>query len=186
MIIRFNLVPKYDKEKEKKKKKKIEINYIKLFFVCILGVLFTIISSFIFLEYKLNRLEKLKRLKIAERNTYKKIIPKIKQLEEQHKEITQKILTILSLKKKQGQILYTYYIIVSSIGDNDITFKNLTINSQKALLKGVSLDLEDVANFLQTLEFHKEILETIELENIYKKKVGGIEIVEFNTKIFFK
>jgi len=184
MIIRFNLVPKYDKEK--KKKIKIEISYIKLFFICLLGVIFTIISSFIFLEYKLNHLEKLKRLKIAERNRYKKIIPKVKQLEEQHKEITQKILTIISLKKKQGRILYAYYIIVSSIGDNDITFKNLTINSQKALLKGVSLDLEDVANFLQTLEFNKKILKTIELENIYKRKVGGIEIVEFNSQIIFK
>ena len=182
MIIRFNLVPKYEREK----KRKIEIDYVKLFFICILIVVFAIITSFVVLEYKLNRLERLKRLKIAERNTYKKIIPKIKQLKEQHKEITQKILTILSLKKKQGRVLYVYYIIASSIEKNDITFKNLTINSQKALLKGISLDLEDVANFLQTLESHKEILKTIELENVYKRKVGGIGIVEFNTQIFFK
>ncbi len=183
MIIKFNLVPIHEEAKEEKRI--LKTNYLFFLFVSIFLVIVGIAGSAIYLIHKEQYYEKIKKIKIAQLQKYKDIAKKVKLLKKQNEEIRQKILTILSLKRKQGKYLQIYDILVSSIGDNKILFKNLKIQPGKAYLQAIALDLEEVANYLRGLELHNKVLKSVELRNTYKKKMGNIALVEFNTEIRF-
>ncbi len=185
MIIKFNLVPVSEKIEEEKKLGFRSIGYLGFLFLLLAVVTVIIIGSGLWLTHKERKYQRIKKMKLAELEKYKKIARKVKLLEKQNEEIKQKIKTIVSLKKKQGRFLKVYDVLVSSIGNNKILFKNLSIREGVVSLQALALDLEEVANYLKALEIQKKIFKSIDLKNTHRKKIKELTLVEFNTEIRF-
>ena len=184
MILKFNLLPRERLEAlEAESKKKYQ--FLKLAGIAILLTFLSISFTSIYLAYKIHFLKSIAKDLSLELSKYKFIAQKVKAMEKENKEIKQRILTILKLKKQQAQILKRLDCLLRAIDNNKIFFNNLEITVSRAQIKGVSMDLEYIANYLKNLERNKNIIKDVILKNTVKRESQAIPYIEFNTEIRF-
>lgn len=183
MIIKFNLLKLQKKEEPVVIEKRI--TFIKVYLVLLALTLAGIVGAFFYYQTEIKSLEKEKAEKEQKLKEYQVLAQKVKQLEEENEEIKKRITTILSLKKLQGQKLKVIDSIFSSIGNNKILFSNLILESSRASFKALSVDLEYIANYLNTLESNKELFKYVELKKTVQQKKGVLNYIEFETEVGF-
>ncbi len=179
MIIKFNLLPK--KEVIKIEEKKEEYIFLKTLFIIFIVIVVTIIGEGIRLQYNLNNLQKEKEKKQKQLVEYRTIAEKVKIMEKEIEEIKKHILTIIDLKKKQGEMLQKIEAIIVNIEKNKIVFTQLTLDPSKAELIGISSDLKDIGHYLKNLENQKEFIKEVNLNETNKKEA----YIEFKAGVVF-
>ncbi len=179
MIIKFNLLPK--KEVVKIEEKKEEYRFLRILFIIFIVVIFTIIGEGIRLQYSLNNLQKEREKKQKQLVEYKTIAEQVKAMEREIEEIKKRILTIVDLKKRQGDMLQKIETIITNIEKNKIVFTQLALDSSRAEITGISSDLKDIAEYLKNLENQKEFIKEVALNETNKKEA----YIEFKAGVIF-
>lgn len=182
MIIKFNLLPK--------KVVKIEIKgrplqFVKIYF----SILFFFTITFLVIIYNnfstIKNLEKEKNEKQVLLNKYKNIAKKVKDLEKESEEIKKRIETVLNLKKNQGKNLQYLAELIREIQPEKLIITNLKIQNDNGYLKGLSLDMDFLAFYMQSLENKKELFKNVNLKTAYQKEVADLKLVEFELEVKF-
>lgn len=183
MIIKFNLLKVQKKEEVVVVETKL--TFIKTYIGLLFLTLAVIIGGFFYYQMKIKNLEAQKLENEQKLKEYQVLAQKTKQLEEENEEIKKRITTIINLKKLQGQKLKVIESLIASIGNNKILFNNLSLDSSKANFRALSVDLEYIANYLNTLENNKELFKYVELKKTVQQKRGVLSYVEFETEVGF-
>lgn len=182
MIIKFNLIKTHKEEVVLIEKR---LSFIKIYLILFFFTLAGVIGGFFYLQMTIKKLETQKVEKEQKLNEFKNLAQRVKQLEQENEEIKKRITTIVNLKKLQGKKLRIIDSLISSIGDNKILFTNLFLENNKGSFKGLSVDLEYIANYLNILEKNKEVFKYVELKKTVQQKKGVLNYVEFETEIGF-
>lgn len=179
MIIKFNLLPK----KELVKPEEVEGRYIffKIFSLVFIVIVVTITVEGFHLKYTLDRLKDEKREKEEKLAEYQKIAQKVKFLEKEMEEAKKHISTIITLKKNQGIALQRLEALIEDTHKNRVAFTELSVNSSQAEMNGISSNLENIANYLKSLESRKDIVKEVPLKKIEKKEA----YLEFKAGVMF-
>ncbi len=184
MILKFNLLPKEKLETlEAESRKKYQ--FLKLAGILIFLTIFSITSTTFYFFYKIHSLNSAKKELLQKINKYKKIAKKVKTMEKENREIRQRIITILKLKSQQAILLKRLDYLLQAIDDNKVFFSDLKISEDRAQIKGISMDLEYIANYLKNLEKNKKIVKDVILKNTIKKGTEEVPYIEFNTEVKF-
>jgi len=179
MIIKFNLVPE-----EKVKKKKIEpsINFNKIFIGVISGVIIIMVILIGFMEFKSYKLAKELRKETAILRRYKNIAQEVKRLEKQTEEIKNRIVIMLRLRNYQRLQMEKFFCLFKNIGYNALFLTDFVFFPDKAVIKGLSLSLNDIANYLSRLEKANKLISKANVKNIQKKE----NFLQFDINVEFK
>ena len=182
MIIKFNLLPKESVEVETKER---TLSFFKIYF----SILSFIILSLILLihnNYSIyKKLEKEKNEKQILLNKYKNIAKKVKNLEKENEEIKKRIETVVNLKKDQGKNLKYLAELIKEIQPDKLILTNLKIQNDNCYLKGLSLDIDFLAYYMQSLEGKKDLIKNVNLKTAYQKEVSDLKLVEFELEVKF-
>lgn len=183
MIIKFNLLSIEDTLSIESKK--IGTLFIKIYFIMILFVIF-ILSIFIYnTQSTLSSLELDKRKKEEALKKDKDIAQKVKAMEKENEEIKRKIEIILTLKEEQDKNLKLMANLFLHVEANRLLFNKFKLDSSKAHIKGMCLDIDFLAIYLQNLENKKELFKAINLRTVQQKTIGEIKLVEFDLEVNF-
>lgn len=183
MIIKFNLIPR--KEKPDK-----EIPTERPIFLTILVSTVILLASVAILltwktEKEVNRLNKNKKEKEELLVKYKNIANKVKEIEKRNEETEKRIKIIVSLKEKQSQTLRKIATIIHYTEPNRVFFNNFYMNDTNAKIKGISIDIDLLANYMNNLDLKKDIIKSINLKSAESKKIGVTSLFEFELEVSF-
>ncbi|RLG12666.1 hypothetical protein DRN73_01810 [Candidatus Pacearchaeota archaeon] len=181
MIIKFNLITKTKEEVFEKVPEKFIFLKIYALLLCITILIIVIVGMC--LSIKVNTLIKEKKAKQAQLQKYKLIVKNVELFKKQNEEIKKRISTILALKKKQDVPLKVISYLMDAIKNNKILFTHLKLTSSTVQIKGIALDLEDVANYLKNLEINKKLIKDVNLVNTVRKTHEKFAYIEFSTNI---
>jgi type IV pilus assembly protein PilN len=182
MIIKFNLLQKKIVEVESKEKK---LSFFKIYF----SILSFIILSLIFLIYNnysiYKNLEREKKEKLVLLNKYKNIAIKVKNLEKENEEIKKRIEIVVNLKKDQSKNLKYLAELIKDVKPDKLILTSLKIQNDNCYLKGLSLDMDFLAYYMQSLEGKKDLIKNVNLKTAYQKEVSDLKLVEFELEVKF-
>ncbi|NPA39530.1 MAG: hypothetical protein GXO57_03710 [Thermodesulfobacteria bacterium] len=178
MIIKFNLLP------PEKAKKRIEpsINFNKIFVGVISGILIIAIVLIGFLEFKSYKLAKEVRKETAILRKYKHIAQEVKRLQRQTEEIKNRIVIMLRLRNYQRTQMEKFDYLLRNIGSNALYLTDLTFFPDKAVVKGMSLTLNDIANYLSGLEKNSKLVYWANVRNIRRNE----NFLQFDINVKFR
>lgn len=182
MIIKFNLIPKEKVEIEVPEKKPI---YLKVYSTILLFFIISIVSLTVNLQIKINSLEKEKKNKEMTLNNYKNIANKVKNMEKENEEVKRRIEILITLKESQGKNLRYLAEIISNTSQNQLIFSTLKLDNSKAFIKGLGLDMDFLAIYMQRLEQKKEFIKSVNLKNAQQKVLADLKLVEFELEVLF-
>lgn len=182
MIIKFNLLP--IKRPEEKKEEKTYI-FLKFYIFLLALLLFGLGGYFFKSTSEISSLEKNKKEKEETLAKYKKIAQKVKKMEAEKEELKKRIETIIMLKNKQGKNLKNLFTIMAKVKSGKLIFTNLKLDSAKATIKGLGLDMDFLALYLDELEKTKEIIKGINLKTAQQKNIGDLKFIDFEVEVQF-
>ncbi len=185
MIIKFNLLPKEQREEILEKEAFFKKHlFLKIYLFLIFLVVF-LLGILTYVNYtQFNSLKKLKADKENQLQKYKNIAKKIKTLEKEEQEVRKRIETIIDLKKLQGQGLERLFLILKEMS-NKIILTNLKLEVSKAQVKGLSLDVDFLAEYMRRLESQKEQIQAVNLKGVQQKILSDIKFSEFEIEILY-
>ncbi|MFN3302052.1 MAG: PilN domain-containing protein, partial [Patescibacteria group bacterium] len=64
-------------------------------------------------------------------------------------------------------------------------FTNLKLESSKANIKGISLDIDYLANYMGELEKNKDIIKSVNLKVAQQQAIRNLNIINFELEILF-
>ena len=182
MILKFNLLPKKIVEVKAEER---PFSFVKIYF----SILSFIILSLILIAYNnystIKNLEKQRNEKQFLLNKYKNIAKKVKELEKESEEIKKRIETVVNLKKNQGRNLKYFAEVIKEIQPEKLILTNLKIQNDNAYLKGLSLNMDFLAFYMQTLENKKDIIKNVNLKTAFQKELADLKLVEFELEVKF-
>lgn len=182
MILKFNLLAKKVIEIKTEERR---FSFVKIYF----SLLFFIIFSLILMTYNnystIKNLEKERNRKQILLNKYKTIAKKVQDLEKVNEEIKRRIETIVNLKRNQGKTLKYFGEVIKEIQPEKLLLTNLTIQNDNAYLKGLCLDMDFLAHYMQLLENKKDIIKNINLKTAFQKEMTNLKLVEFELEVKF-
>lgn len=181
MIIKFNLIRKEERELEKIEIKKF--SFLKFYFSLILFLIISLTIIFYEKNKTIKKLEAKKNEKQMILTKYRNIANKIKKLEKENEEIKKRIETIVNLKKSQERELKKLAELLYESNSDKILLTNLKINSNKGNIKGLSLDLDYLAYYMQNLEKKKDLIKEIILKTATQKESYEIKMIEFEMEV---
>lgn len=182
MIIKFNLIPKEKVEAEIKEKPLI---FLKVYSAFLLFFIITIASLIYNTQTKIYSLDKEKKNKEMTLNKYKNIAQKVKVMEKENEEVKKRIETIIALKDAQGKNLRYLDEIMANTSQNQLIFSSLKLENSKAFVKGLGLEMDFLAMYMQKLEQKKDIVKSVNLKNAQQKVVADLKLVEFELEVLF-
>ncbi len=182
MIIKFNLLPKERVEIEAPEKTPV---FLKIYSAILLFFIISVVSLTVNLQNKINYLEKEKKNKEMTLNNYKNIAKKVKNMEKENEEVKKRIETIITLKEAQGKNLRYLAEIISNTNQNQLIFSTLKLDNSKAFIKGLGLDMDFLAIYMQRLEQKKEVIKAVNLKNAQQKVLADLKLVEFELEVLF-
>jgi type IV pilus assembly protein PilN len=182
MIIKFNLLPKEKIEFEAPEKTPV---FLKVYSAILLFFIISVISLTVNVQKKINSLETDKKNKETTLNNYKNIAKKVKTMEKENEEVKRRIETLVTLKESQGKNLRYLAEIISNTNQNQLMFSTLKLDDSKALIKGLGLDMDFLALYMQRLEQKKEIIRSVNLKNAQQKVLADLKLVEFELEVLF-
>lgn len=182
MIIKFNLLPQKTTEVTIKEK---PLTFITVYF----SILSFILISFALIAYNnystLRKLESEKNEKQMTLTKYKNIAEKVKKLEKESEEIKQRIETLVNLKKEQGKSLNYLAELIKEIAPDKLIITSLTLKDNNAHIKGMGLDMDFLAYYMQSLENKKNIIKNVNLKIASQKELQDLKLVEFELEVKF-
>ena len=182
MILKFNLLPKRVAEVKPETR---PFTFVKIYFIILSFLVITLISVTYNNYSKIKTFEKEKNEKQLLLNKYKNITKKVKELERENEEVKKRIEMIVNLKRNQGKNLKYLAEVIKEIKPEKLMLSNLKIQNDSAFLKGISLDMEFLAFYMQSLESKKEIIKNVNLKTAYQKGMGDFKLVEFEMEVKF-
>lgn len=182
MIIKFNLLPIKKTEEIKEEKRYI---FLKLY-VFLLGVLLLGMGIYFFKSSsQISSLEKVKKEKEETLAKYRFIAQKVKKMETEREELKKRIETIVTLKAKQGRNLKNLYTLLAKVNTSKLIFTNLKLEQTKANIKGLGLDMDFLALYLDELEKNTEIIKGVNLKTAQQTNIGNIKFINFEVEVQF-
>ncbi|MEN3039433.1 MAG: hypothetical protein ABDI07_09855 [Candidatus Kryptonium sp.] len=182
MIIKFNLLPKEKIQPEVREKPPI---FLKVYTSFLLFTLIILAVIFYNTHNKIVNLTEDKKKKEELLNKYKKIAIKVKEMEKENEEVKRRIEIIISLKEAQGKNLKNLASILSNAQVSKLLFSGLRLDSAKANVKGLGLDMDFLALYMQHLENNKEVIKSVTLKTAQQKTLGDLKLVEFELEVNF-
>ena len=182
MIIKFNLIPKPKIEEIPEKKKYL---FLKFYSLLLILIILGLGAYFIKSQSEISSLEKIKKERETTLNKYKEVASKVKKMESEKEELKRQIETMVNLKAKQGKNLKNLYAILSKVNYGKLIFTNLKLDSSKAVIKGLGLDMDFLALFMEELEKEKEVIKSLNLKTAQQKNVGDLKFIEFVLEMQF-
>ncbi|MFN3568331.1 MAG: PilN domain-containing protein [Caldimicrobium sp.] len=184
MIIKFNLIPK-EKIEEIEALKERPYLFLKSYFVLLLIMLLGVCSFVILKQREVSLLEKTKKEKEEALTKYKYTAQKVKEMEKDIEELKKRIETLVALKSKQGKNLKNLNILLSMANPSKVIFTNLKLESSKANIKGLGLDMDFLAHYMGELEKNKEIVKNVNLKIAQQQTIGDLKVINFELEVFF-
>jgi len=181
MIIKFNLIRREEKELEKIEIKKF--SFLKFYFSLILLLIVSLTMIFYEKNKTIKKLENQKNEKQMLLAKYKNIANKIKKIERENEEIKKRIEMIVNLKKSQERELKKLAELLYESNSDKILLTNLKISSNKGNIKGLSLDLDYLAYYMQNLEMKKDLIKEVILKTATQKESNEIKLIEFEIEV---
>lgn len=179
MIIKFNLLPRRIEVKPEVPKEPFR------FYKLILGVMIFVVSLVITgvfaLEKEYKSLLKEKADKEKKLKDLRDIVKRVEEMQKEMEEIKKRIETIVALKRAHGEILKRMHVILDGIGKNQIFFNSLNLSFNQTYIEGLSTDMENIGEYLKTLENRREIVRQVNIKEV--KKSG--RLVEFQAEVIF-
>ncbi len=84
----------------------------------------------------------------------------------------------------QGQGLERLFLILKEMS-NKIILTNLKLEVSKAQVKGLSLDVDFLAEYMRRLESQKEQIQAVNLKGVQQKILSDIKFSEFEIEILY-
>ncbi|MFN3504924.1 MAG: PilN domain-containing protein [Caldimicrobium sp.] len=184
MIIKFNLIPK-EKIEEAERIKERTYLFLKLYFVLIIIIILGVSSFVIFKQREISALEITKKEKEETLKKYKHIAQKVKEMEIEKEELKKRIKILVSLRTNQGKNLKNLYTLLSMVNPSKLIFTNLKLESSKANIKGLGLDMDFLAHYMGELEKNKEIVKSVNLKIAQQQTIGDLKFINFELEILF-
>ncbi|MCS7199140.1 MAG: PilN domain-containing protein [Caldimicrobium sp.] len=116
---------------------------------------------------------------------YKRIAIKVKEMERENEEIKKRIEIILTLRDAQGKNLKNLANVLRDVPASKLLFSNLKLDNSKAYIKGIGLDMDFLALYLQNLENNKEVIKALNLKTAQQKTIGDLKLIEFELEVSF-
>lgn len=181
MIIKFNLTPRKRIEEVKEKKFPFLSIYLSLLLTLIIALSVFIIKT----QFDISNLRKEKKEKEETLTRYKSIAKKVKEMEREKEELKKRIETIINLKSKQGKNLKNLFALLSNINSGKLILTNLKLDNNRSNLKGLGLDMDFLALYMEELEKTKEIIKGVNLKSAQQKNLNNIKFIEFEIEVQF-
>jgi len=181
MIIKFNLIRQEEKEIEKIEIKKFP--FLKFYFSLIVFLFISLTMIFYEKSKTIKKLDSEKNEKQMILSKYKNIANKINKLEKENEEIKKRIETIVNLKKNQERELKKLAELLYESDSDKILLTNLKIDSNKGNIKGLSLDMDYLAYYMQSLEKKKDLIKEVILKTATQKESNEFKLIEFEIEV---
>ncbi|MFN4220592.1 MAG: PilN domain-containing protein [bacterium] len=182
MIVKFNLLPIRKTEEIKEEKRYIFLKlYVFLLSFLLLGMGIYFFKS----SSQISSLEKIKKEKEETLAKYRVIAQKVKKMEIEREELKKRIETIVTLKAKQGRSLKNLYTLLAKVNTGKLIFTHLKIEHTKANIKGMGLDMDFLALYLDELEKSTEIIKGVNLKTAQQTNIGNINFINFEVEVQF-
>jgi type IV pilus assembly protein PilN len=165
-MIRINLLPFRAARKKENIRKQVVIFFLSIFLVISLLGYFVI-----FYTSKVNALKDRDKQLKTELATLEKVEKEIKQMEKEIKEIEDKLNVIKELDAKKTGPVHLLDGIAMAIPRDKLWLVSLSESGKSLILKGVAMDNETVALFMNNLEKIKFIA-SVELESTKSRDVA--------------
>lgn len=182
MIIKFNLLPK---EKVSPEAREISLIFLKVYISLLLFLLTFLTFLFYTTHNKITSLIQEKKQKEVILEDYKRIAIKVKEMERENEEIKKRIEIILTLRDAQGKNLKNLANVLRDVPASKLLFSNLKLDNSKAYIKGIGLDMDFLALYLQNLENNKEVIKALNLKTAQQKTIGDLKLIEFELEVSF-
>lgn len=182
MIVKFNLAP--EKEPQDGVINRSSHKSLKILSAILLILISGIIVLTVKTERELRALERQKREKNELLLKYKTIANKIKDLEKRNEEIERKIRIIVALKEKQDLTLKRMSTLFTYAEKKRVYFTNFQMNETQARVRGISFDIDLVANYMDLIETNRNIIKSINLK--FAKTKEFISYYNFEIEVVFQ
>lgn len=183
MIIKFNLLPREEIiTPEVTEQPPV---FLKFYTFLLLFLVITLVIFSYNTQTKISSLESDKKKKEEILKKYKTIAQKVKEMERENEEVKKRIEVIIALKEAQGKHLRNMAHLFQAVEANRLLFNNFKLDSNKAFIKGLGLDMDFLAIYMQNLENNKELFKAVNLKTAQQKSIGDLKLVEFELEVTF-
>ncbi len=172
-MLRINLLP--IRQFKRRIKARNEIVGFAMVFVAVLVILF-----FVNL-FQIGRVENVQATIVQLQNEERRLIPIIKEverLERQQEELQRKITVIKSLREESSLTVHVMDEVAKFVDNDRLWLESFAQQGNILQLKGVALDNETVAQFMETLKT-SEYINSVTLTSSTLKKVGNRDFKNF-------
>ena len=174
-MVRINLLPKEKKRAPAKTKEK---------FFIVVGIIIYIMIGFSYMNLEKKEKElthKITKLK-TELKKYSYIEKEIKKLKTKKETTKRRVKTLIKLIENNPILIQDIDIITKTIPRNKLFFEEISHKGNIIKIRGNSLDLKDVAYYIEKLEKTNRF-KKITLSGIKSKKINNLTITNFSITI---
>jgi len=179
MILKFNLIPR---EKAKAFEEEKTFSFFKVLGTVTGIIIFIFLIIFTTLQYEGYSLKKKLEKNQIKLKKFSYIAKQVKHLKTISKDIEERITVMLGLKNFQERQLKKLGVLLYNISKNKVYFIQLKFSPKSATIKGLSEDIDYLANYLKKLKSAKELVSQINLLNVNKEK----GYINFDVGVNFK
>ena len=178
MILKFNLIPK-----EKVKTFEEEpFSFIKAIGIVTGIIVLVFLIIFTALQYESFSLKKELQKEKLKLEKFSYIAKQVKHLKAISKNVEERITVMLGLKNFQESQLRKLGVLLYNINKNKVYFVQLKFSPESATIKGLSEDIDYLANYLKKLKKANELVSQINLLSVNKEK----GYIKFDVGVNFK